>query len=84
MLNTVRLVKAGMLWMTISYLVCYFGVALFPDLRSTFMLYALHTSVDVGKNALSLTNFAVGLIVWNLITGAGVWLFGMLYNWIKE
>lgn len=84
MINSARLVKVSMVWMSITYLICYMGVALMPGIRQQFMLYALHTNIEVGKNALSLTNFITGLVAWNLITGAGVWLFGMLYNQIKE
>lgn len=84
MINTTKVIKVSMLWISITYVICYIGVALIPEIRQQFMLYALHTSVDTGENILSITNFITGLILWNLITGFGIWLFAVLFNKIKD
>lgn len=84
MINIKHLIKVGMAWMSISYIICFAGVALFPSLRVVFMKYALHAQVTMGPDYLTLSSFITGLIVWNIVTAAGLWLFAILFNKIKQ
>jgi len=84
MINTKHLIKVSMAWMTILYVVCFVGVALFPALRQQFMLYALHTDVSTGQNVMTSTTFVAGLIVWNIIAALVAGLFSVLFNNIKQ
>ncbi len=84
MINTQHLLKVGAAWISIVYVVCFAGVALVGGMRPGFMMYALHTNVNMGQNVLTLTTFITGLIIWNIITLFAIWLFAALYNWIKQ
>ncbi len=81
--NIKHLLKVTVAWTSIVYTVCYVGVWLFPGIRETFMLYALHTTTALGENVVTLTTFVSGLIVWNVAAVLGVWLFAYLYNTIR-
>ena len=71
MINANHVLKVTMYWTSIVYTVCYLGVLFFPGIRPAFMLYGLHTALDVGQNVMTLTTFlAVGL-------------FAVLFNRIK-
>ena len=59
MMNTGHLIKVGVAWVSIVYVVCFVGVALFPSLRQQLMLYALHTDVSTGQNVMTLTTFGL-------------------------
>ena len=79
-----HLLKVSTAWISIVYVVCFLGVALLPSIRPAFMLYALHTSGgDFGQDAMTFGTFISGLIIWNIITIIGVWLFAKLYTAIK-
>lgn len=84
MINISRAVKTSLWWINIVYIICFIGVAIFPEIRSSFMLYALHTNLNMGENVATWTTFISGLILWNLIAGLAVWLFAMLFNKIKD
>jgi hypothetical protein len=84
MINTTHLLKVGAAWITIVFLVCFFGVLFFPNLRYYFPLYGLHMMVPMGANALTLTTFISGLLIWNIIVCIGLWLFAALYNTFKK
>lgn len=84
MININHLVKVSMVWISISYVICFLGVALFPSIRPQFMLYALHTNLDTGQNVMTLGTFISGLIIWNILTAIGVWLFAVLYNGMRK
>jgi large-conductance mechanosensitive channel len=84
MINTKHLLKVGAAWISIVYVICYVGVALFPGIRSAFMKNALHTSMDMGQNVMTFGTFLSGLVIWNVIALVALWLFAMLYNRIKQ
>ena len=84
MMNTGHLIKVGVAWISILYVVCFVGVALFPSLRQQFMLYALHTDVSTGQNVMTLPTFVVGLIIWNIIAALVTGLFAVLFNNIRQ
>lgn len=84
MINTTHLLKVGAAWTTIVFLICFFGVLFFPNLRYYFPLYGLHMMVPMGANALTLTTFVSGLLIWNVVVSAGLWLFATLFNSIKK
>ena len=84
MINTKHLLKVTVAWISIVYVVCFGGVALFLDIRPAFMQYALHTTVNVGENVMTLVTFISGLVIWNAIALLGAGLFAYLFNRIKE
>ena len=84
MINTKHLIKVGIAWMSILYVICFVGVAFLPSLRVGFMKYALHAQVTIGPDYLTLSSFVAGLIVWNVITATGLGLFAVLFNKIKQ
>lgn len=84
MLNLERLLKVSVIWMSIAYAVCFFVVAALPTSRSMFMMYGLHSSFDMGNSVTTFGTFVSGLIVWDVLTILGVWLFVALYNSIKK
>lgn len=83
MINTKHLLKVTATWISVVYVVCFGGVALFPGVRSAFMQYALHTAVDTGENVLTLATFISGLAIWNAIALVAVGLFAFLFNRTK-
>ena len=85
MINTIRLLKISVVWMSIVYIVCFGGVALFPGIRGWFMQYALHSvNVGLGENAMTLTTFITGLIIWDVIAVLSAWLFVTLWNAVRQ
>lgn len=84
MINTRHLLKVAAAWVSIVYVVCFAGVALFPGIRPGFMMYALHMNVDMGQNVATFGTFISGLIIWNIIALLAVWLFAYLFNAIKN
>lgn len=83
MINTKHLLKVSAAWISIVYTVCFGGVALFHGIRSAFMQYALHTTVNVGENVITLTTFIFGFVIWNAIAFLAVGLFAALFNRIN-
>jgi 2TM family of unknown function (DUF5676) len=83
MVNTGRLLKLGVAWISIVYVVCFVSVALFPSLRQQCMLYALHTNMSAGQNVMTLATFVIGLIMWNIIAALMTGLFAVLLNTIR-
>ncbi|OGE86505.1 MAG: hypothetical protein A3J48_00065 [Candidatus Doudnabacteria bacterium RIFCSPHIGHO2_02_FULL_46_11] len=84
MINTKHLLKVTAAWISIVYVICYLGVALFPGIRPGFMRYGLHMGIDFGQNVLNFGTFISGLIIWNIMALVAVWLFAVLFNGIKK
>ena len=84
MININHLLKVSAAWISIVYVICFAGVALFPGVRPGFMMYGLHTSIDTGQDILTLGIFISGLVIWNVITLLVVWLFAALWNGLKK
>ena len=84
MINTKHLLKVVSAWISVVYVVCFAGVALFSGVRSGFMMYGLHTRVDMGTNIVTFGTFLSGLVLWNIVALFGVWLFAVLWNGIKK
>lgn len=84
MINVRHLLKVTAAWVSVVYIVCFAGVALFPGIRAAFMYYALHTTVSVEEEALSLTTLISGLVVWNAVAFLAVGLFAVLFNRVKR
>lgn len=80
MINTTHLQKVMFAWTSIVWTVCYVGVLLFPNIRTTFALYALHMTTTFGENVMTLTTFISGLVIWNVVAWLLVSLFTYLYN----
>lgn len=83
MINMKHLLKVTVAWISIVYIVCFVGVALFPGIRSATMYYAFHTTTDFGENVMTLTTFVSGLVLWNVVALLAVGLFAYLFNRIK-
>lgn len=84
-MNTTRAVKIGLAWINITYILCYVIAGLLPaGARPSILPYVLHLSVGPVENIFTLGNFVIGLIIWNLIVGVGIWLVGFLANSIKN
>ena len=85
MINTKHVLKVGLSWMTITYVICFVGVALFPSLRDQFARNALHMEVTgLGQNIITWGTFISCLIWWNVLAFVGVGLFALLFNKIKK
>ena len=72
-----------MAWVSIIYVVCFFGVAMFPNILPGFMMYGLHMNINMGQNVVSFGLFLSGLIIWNVAALSATWLFALLSNKIK-
>lgn len=81
-MNTMRVIKISLAWVSIAWTACYLAFGLIPGLGSTALPYVLHMNVPM-ENIFSIDNFIVGLIVWNVVVAAGVALAGLLSNIIK-
>ncbi|MBI2056057.1 MAG: hypothetical protein HYT37_01645 [Candidatus Sungbacteria bacterium] len=79
-MDTKHLLKVASAWISIVYVICFAGVALFPGVRPGFMRYGLHMGIDIWQNTLTLGTFLSGLIIWNIIALLAMWLFAFLYN----
>lgn len=84
MINTKHLLKVASAWVSAVYIVCYLGVALFPESRQLFMRYSLHADVSIKSNYFGFWYFIVGLLVWNIVALLGAGLFAYLFNTIKK
>ncbi len=84
MISTKHLLKVAAAWTSIVYVICYVGVLAFSGIRPGFMMYALHTNVDVGTNVMTFGTFISGLVIWNIVALVAFWLFAALYNGIKK
>jgi len=79
-----RAVKIGLAWINITYVLCYVLLGLLPATRPSILPYILHLNVGPVENIFTLGNFIVGLILWNVIVGASIWLVGLLAGYIKN
>src|SRR3989344_5851340 len=84
MINTNHLLKVASAWISIVYVICSAGVAMMPGIRPGFMRYGLHMGIDMGQNILTGGTFISGLVIWNVIVLAAIWLFAGLFNGIKK
>ncbi len=79
MTSTIRSVKVGAAWTTIVYVICFAGVALFPNIRTVFLQDALHMEANfLGRDIITVRSFVAGLIWWNALAFFGVTLFKVL------
>lgn len=74
-----RSLELGAAWITIAYIVCFVGVALFPSVRTLFVEDALHMEANfLGQNIITFRSFWTGLVLWNALALLGVGLFKLL------
>ncbi len=83
MINTRHLVLVSMAWITIIYIVCFVAVAIYPQVRTLFMKYALHVEVDLGAAIVTPLTFVTGFVLWNIVAALTLGLFAVLFNRIK-
>jgi len=80
MINTKQISKVFCLWVSIIYIVCFLGVAIYPPIRQLFMRFALHMEIAATSDYISFGYLISGLIIWNIITLLAVWLFAAISN----
>ena len=83
MINIKHLLKVTSAWISITYAICYTGVAIYPATRSLFMKYSLHADVSFKSDFFGFGYFISGLIIWNIVAIIGAWIFAVLFNKIK-
>lgn len=83
MINTQHLVKVGTAWISIIYLVCFAAVAIYPQIRTLVMKYALHVELDLGAAVMTPLTFVTGFVSWNIAAALTLGLFAALFNRIK-
>lgn len=83
MINTKHLIKVASVWISIMYIICYMGVAVYPQSRTLFMKYSLHYDAVFQSSFFSFGYFISGLLIWNIVIIAGAWLFAFIFNKIK-
>ena len=83
MLDTRHLIKVGMAWISILYVVCFAAVAVYPQIRTLAMKYGLHVDINLGPAVTTPLTFVTGLILWNLTTALTFGLFAILFNRLK-
>jgi len=84
MIDIKHLLRVASAWISVVYIVCYAGVAIYPPVRPLFMRSALHADVALTSGYFGVGYFISGLIIWNVAAVAGVWLFAYLFNTIKK
>lgn len=83
-MNTNKVTKTAMIWISILYTVCVILVLIIPAMMQSASSAIFHgMSSDVLSVSITIGSFIYGLIVWNIITVASVWLFGTIYNKVK-
>ncbi len=83
-MNTARAIKIGLAWTSIVWTLCYLLVGLIPGLGPTLLSYLFHLNLGSAVNIFTIGNFAVGLILWNIIVAVGIALAGALDNVIES
>lgn len=83
-MNTTRVIKIGLAWVNIAYVLCYLFLGSIPALRPTLLPYILHLNVGPVENIFTLGNFIAGLILWNVIVGVSIVTIGILSKYIKN
>ena len=81
--NVKHLLTVTATWTSIVYAACYLAVWLYPSIRDLFLTTALHAQVPLTSGPFTIGTFVAGLVVWNLGTLLGVWLFAYLYKTIR-
>jgi hypothetical protein len=82
-IDTTHLIKVGVAWVTILYVVCFGTVALYPPVRALTARYAFHIQLDLTENVTTVGTFITGLVLWNLAAALGFGLFALLFNKIR-
>jgi hypothetical protein len=83
MKNPTHSLKVTSAWVSILYVICYVGVAVYPPIRDLTLKYALHLELPMRSGPFDLGVFFAGLIIWNVIALLAVWLFLFLDDAIK-
>ena len=84
MINIKHVLKVSAAWISVVWVVCFAGVAMFPGIGTGFMRYGLRMGNYMGTNILTFGTFVSGLIIWNVIVFLAVWLFATFFNNIKK
>ena len=83
MLSAAKIAKVTLVWATIVYLVCVLIAWLLPAVYVWGTKNMIHFGMTVGVPSMTLAGVIQGLIIWDVIAVAMVWLFVWLYNKMK-
>lgn len=83
MLNGAKISKVVVVWATILYVICVLIAWLIPGLYSWGAGNLIHFGMVTSAPSLTLTGVIFGLVIWDVIIYAAVWLFVLLYNRMK-
>lgn len=80
MIRTTTLLKVTAVWVTAAYLICFFGVMVFPTLREAFLLYGLHVQASPVTTVTTVGTFISGLVVWNIVAALAAYTWSFTWN----
>ncbi|TSC97467.1 MAG: hypothetical protein CEN88_29 [Candidatus Berkelbacteria bacterium Licking1014_2] len=81
--NGAKIAKVTLVWGTIVYLVCVLIAWILPLVYVWGAKNMVHFGMTVSAPSLTLAGVIQGLIIWDLVAVAMVWLFVWLYNKMK-
>ena len=84
MIDIKHLLKVTSAWVSVVYVVCYAGVAIYPPIRDLFMQYSLHMKTTFSSDYFGVGYFISGLIIWNIVALLAVALFAYLFNTMRK
>ncbi len=64
----------------IIWVLCSILVTVLPGSMMTLSGHMMHADLAEMAWTMSLTGFAIGLVIWTVVAFAGGWLIGVLYN----
>ena len=79
-INSARVVKTSVVWMTIVYVLCFVVVSMWPGIMGSGMMSSFHAQFNMGPAVMTGSSFVYGLILWDILAAFGAWLFVALYN----
>ena len=80
MINTTKLLKVTVIWVTLVYLVCFLGILAFPALRGWFILYGLHMQISSATTVTTVGTFVSGLVIWNAVALLATYTWSLVWN----
>lgn len=83
MLNSAKIAKVTVVWMTILYIICTLIAAILPGIYAKFAGLLVHFGAVSQKPNITFLSAIVGLIVWDIVVYIAVWLFVAIYNRTK-
>jgi hypothetical protein len=69
-IDTAHLIKVGMAWVTILYVVCFGAVALYPPVRTLAARYASHIQLNLTESVTTVGTFIINRSNMSLFVGS--------------